>query len=296
MGISRYSLAVVLTIIVALAAVVWLYPSDEDFASDNVSWNGMNDFAELFGAVPMSELSVLPAEAGGTTLLVVPGTPFTAAELDGIREYALSGGTLVLLDDYGYGNSVLHHLGVDAAFSGAPLLDPMFNYRNKSFPRVSDLEAAAGAARIVLNHATALTGVSDGDVLGRSSRFSYLDENGDGAWGDGEMYGPFPVAAVIEAGAGRVVLVGDPSILINSMLAMDDNRAFVKSIVGFGGGSRVLLDQSHLADTSLQKTKDSLSAVRQALARPVGVLALVTVIVMLALRPVWRREKGAVIG
>ena len=40
----------------------------------------------------------------------MPYTPFTAAELTQMKQFVENGGKLILMDDFGYGNSFLVHM------------------------------------------------------------------------------------------------------------------------------------------------------------------------------------------
>jgi len=80
-------------------------------------------------------------------------------------------------------------------------------------------------------------------VLARSSPYAYLDADRDEELDDEEELASRPVATVEGVGEGYVVVVGDPSALINAMLDRPGNRAFVRAL--FAGHDRALLDYSH---------------------------------------------------
>ena len=94
--------------------------------------------------------------------------------------------------------------------------------------------------------------------------------------------------------SGRVILVSDPSIFINSMSTLDDNYGVIENIAGITS-TQLFLDQSHLPYSDLHYTKDLLADVRSVIATPVGTLALVAVLLIIILRPMWPR-KGDGIG
>ena len=168
----------VLVILLGLSAVVWFYPPTGDFRVDNPFWNGISTLRDQTQATSLSSLSNLPSTGEGTALIIVPYEPFSEAELIQLHSYVSSGGTLVLLDDYGFGNQVLGRLGLDAQFSGQPLLDPLFDYRNKWLPKITEFAEtplSANVSSIVFNHATSLNGTSDMTVVAYSSSFSFLD-------------------------------------------------------------------------------------------------------------------------
>jgi len=224
-------------------------------------------------------------------LIVIPYLDFTEAELDKLKDYVLKGGTLLILDDYGYGNKILEYFGLSQRFSGAPLLDPLFNYKNKQFPKVMDFTPEIeGVEGILLNHASSLSGVSEEEVLAWSSQFSFLDLDNNSAWDEGEPMGPLPVAAHIKLSEGNIVLVADPSILINSM-DMEDNYRFIKKLIEIENPNPVVfIDQSHLPGAALDEAKGVLATVQANLRTPLGTIGLIAVILILILRPVWRRR------
>ncbi len=79
-------------------------PPTGDFRVDNPFWNGMTTLNTQLKPTAIDSLSNLPPNPEGTTLLIVPYEQFSSIELQEIKTYVSGGGTLVLLDDYGYGN------------------------------------------------------------------------------------------------------------------------------------------------------------------------------------------------
>jgi hypothetical protein len=285
-----------LLIVLVLSVIVWFYPPTGDFAVDNPFWNGLSSLGNQAKVVPLDSLGDLPSAGKGTSLLMVPYERFTEVELAQVRSYVSSGGTLVLLDDYGFGNQVLGGLGLDMRFTGQPLLDPLFDYRNKWLPKITDFvstQLSANVSSIVFNHATALIDTSGESVVAYSSSFSFLDVNDNGGWDSGEPSGAFPVVSYDEVGQGYVVAVADPSLLINSMVNLDDNLQFVNNVVSIQGSTpRIFVDQAHLPKASLDEVKATLSAAYGVVASPLGTLSLIIVVLALSLKPIWRKRES----
>jgi len=283
-----------LTTLILLAALIWFYPSTGDFRLDNPFWNGLTTFTTKFKASTIESLNNLPSTAKGTVLILIPYSQLTEQELEKLRSYVLKGGTLILLDDYGFGNQVLSHLGLEVRFTGSPLLDPLFNYKNKWLPKITDFPQTpltGNIKSIVLNHATALCNTSESEVLAWSSRFSFLDLDGDSVWDPDEPTGPFPIATYVRVGEGYVVAVADPSIIINSMIVLGDNMAFMENIVGLGGEkSKVIIDQSHLPIGPLEEAKETIAEAYTLASSPIGTLSLITLILALTLYPIWKKR------
>ena len=293
---SRKVLPVLMLLIVlVLSAIVWFYPPTGDFRVDNPFWNGLSSLSDQTKIVPVDSLGNLPSSGKGTALLLVPYEQLTTTELAQLRSYVSSGGTLVILDDYGFGNQILTSLGLNMKFTGQPLLDPLFDYRNEWLPKITDFTstpASANVSSIVFNHATALNGTSDVSVIASSSSFSFLDVNNNGEWDSGEPTGPLPVAAYVKVDQGYVVTVADPSLLINGMINMDDNLHFTNNIVSIQGSNpQVFVDQSHLPKAALDGAKADLAVVYGVVASPLGTLSLIVVVLALSLKPFWKRRE-----
>jgi len=264
-----------------IAAALWVYPSSTDFAGANPYWHGTRWSRAELRIAGLRAPANLPAEPKGTVLIVIPAVPPRMDHLDRLARYVAAGGVLVVLDDFGQGNRILARLGSTARFHGKRLADPLFNYRNPRLPRITELAPAATAAgvrEIVFNHATALDGIAGMTVLARSSPVSYLDLNGNGRRDGDDPGGPFPVAAVTPVGLGTLVVVGDPSLLLNSMLDLGQNRRFLQYLFQFAGSAaQVYLDEASLPRAPLDRAKVGLAQARALIAHPLLAYALAAV-------------------
>jgi hypothetical protein len=283
-----------LFIILTFSLIIWFYPPTADFRVDNPFWNGLETFDKQENANPIDTLSNLPATATGTTLVIIPYTEYTETELTQIKTYVTNGGTLVLLDDYGYGNQILSNLGAGIIFSGQQLIDPLFNYHTKTLPKITDFttnKITANVSSILFNHATALK-VTSATVAAYSSSFSFIDENNNQNHEATEETGPLPVIAYQQIGQGHVIAIADPSLLINSMIKLDDNQQLINNAINFQKlNPEVYIDQSHLTSTALDQSKAALNVVYQAATSPMGTILLVTALLAVAFYPIIRKVK-----
>jgi len=272
--------AVAILLVAALCVV--FYPTVQDFMVGNSLWNGLADLSREQKAGFLDSITQLPELPERKVLLSIPYLPYTEEGLAELKEFVTGGGRLILMDDYGRGNEVLEYLNLPVRFSGQMLLDPLFCYKNPRLPRITDFAPEvkkAGVKSVVLNHATVLVNTGSGEVLAWSSEQSFLDLDEDGKRSPGEPKGPFPVAARFGLGRGKVILVSDPSILINSMMGKDDNRAFLNCLLGYNiepGG--LLVDRAHLEKSPLDESKLKLARARELFSRPPVALGLVLVI------------------
>ena len=278
-------LVIILVVFVSLAAI-WFYPSVQAFMASNTMWNGINKFSKEFNVQNIDSFAALPVAPKQDVLIAVPYVPYTTDELAQMKQFVENGGKLVMMDDFGYGNSFLEYAGIPARFDNTPLLDPLFNYKNEYFPRILDFNASVTSSDIkviAFNHGTALSGVSQSQVLAWSSSMSFLDTNQNGNLDPGETQGPFVVAASISLGEGTVDLVSDSSMIMNAAAGSNDNNAFVNYLMTSNGTpAKVLFDRSQVTKSPLDASKIQLDNMRGVLSNPytlVGIIALVFVII-----------------
>ncbi len=284
---------VILTIVVGITLViaVWFFPSNEDFRTENPFWNGIKDISSTTPILPLESLSELPKLPPGSALILIPYLDFTSTELEELNRFVTQGGSLILADDYGCGNQILEYLGLRARFSGQTLLDPLFNHRNQWFPRVSRLSSNSitnGVDNLILNHATCLIKVETSDTIALSSPFSFLDSNGNQAWDEYEPTGPLPVISQHKLDSGQVILISDPSIIINSMNQIESNDTLLQNIAAVTSG--LFIDQSHLPPSNLHQSKNLLASIHSLLITPLGTLGLVVLALVITLIPIWHKK------
>ena len=286
MKVSSILFSVFVLVLVISLLSIWFYPSIQDFMASNTKWNGIYNFSGEFEADNTDSLEALSDSPQNVVLIAIPYQDYTAEELAQIKQFVDAGGSLLLMDDYGYGNNILGYLGVVTRFAASPLLDPLFNFRNQNLPRITDFSSQVKESKIevvMFNHATALTGVPESTGIAWSSSASFLDLNENGVLDQGELKGPFAVAAEFRLGQGRLALVSDPSIILNAMVDRDDNYQFMRYLTRDPEGQReIVVDISHLTKDPLDVSKTRLIDTRKALSSPyalVGITALIFVVV-----------------
>jgi hypothetical protein len=289
-------LMITLAIILAASlAVVWLYPSAQDYMDGNTMWNGINRFSKEFNVTQEESLTGYLKPYEKQTLVAIPYLAYSDADLAEIQKLIDNGGTLIIMDDFGYGNSILQYLGLNARFSNQILLDPLFAYKNQNMPKITNFSSGlkdAGITSLTLNHATAIEGVDANDILARSSEYSFLDTTLNGNLDTDEAKGPYAIAAAISLNKGTVVLIADPSLIINTMVNMADNNRFMTYIFErYSKGTAISFDRSHLSRSPLDTSKIKLAYFRQMLYNPYVVL--IAVFLLFAVITLFLRKKEA---
>lgn len=284
---------VVVAVAAICAVVIWAFPPNDDFHPQSRSWNGSSQFVQRHRAAPVGSLADLPRLDGGTVLFVIPYRRPASVDLQQLQVYVEGGGTLVLADDFGFGNSVLEELHLPYRFHGSLLRDPVFHSKGSAFPLATAVTGSSfteGVAALALNYPTALEGEGMTAVV-HSSSFSFLDLNADGERQETEPSGPLPIVAYVKVGKGRLILISDPSIIINSMLGLEGNQQLLSNLVASAGLSpRVYLAQSPLPHGTLVRAKGVLAAAQDIGKRP-GIFALFVIAAVVSfLSPYWNRR------
>ncbi len=267
--VTTYIIIIALVLFILLLSMAFpLVTNSADFSIYNSGWNGCSRLAvrtyDTGRFTPNLELSSgeemeivhrdivsydLQPELS-TMVFLGPKRDFDAQETDHIHNFLINGGNVLLADDIGRGNSLLNALeGTDSRFVRDPVLDLSFE-KKPHFAVAYDLKdhpITKNVSHILLNKPTAIEPDENATSLVYTSRASWLDKNRNGIWDLGEPKGGFPVLTVEPYGRGSLVLLSDPSVLINSMLDKLDNRIFANNILGYISAEKdnVIFDESH---------------------------------------------------
>lgn len=227
-GYLLLGLSIAAIILISLVVVI---PSTDDFSPDNPLWNGLSSFYEQFNASTISgSLAQLSAElpAHGALVIVGPSGNISAAEALELRRFLERGGILIVADDFGSGNFILSLMGISTRISGELLEDDIYMFKSPFLPRA---RVNGSGLELYLNYASVVEPDGRGYCLAYSSPFSYLDLNSNGKREKDEPYGPFCVAYAEPVGSGRLVVLPDASVFINSMLNYGDNDVFLEDLL-----------------------------------------------------------------
>ena len=185
----------------------------------SAEWDGLADFiaiaqAELPGRViARSNLDYTDLKREDGIVLVHPEQSIDAESL---ARFMRDGGRVVLCDDYGEGDELLAHFGIERVALPQPVL--MLRH-NTAFPiaePASEHSVVWGVSRVVLNHASGLRPPELSPVL----KVRGADEE-------------VLVAVAGAVGQGRLLAIGDGSVFMNSMLRFPGNRTLATGVVRY---------------------------------------------------------------
>jgi hypothetical protein len=242
----------VLGLSVCVGLVTAAGTSEAPFSPTNWGWDGSTEFRSE--AIARSEARIVrstdayqQAPPNETVAFILsPTTDYEPIEGDRVRQFVRAGGTVFVADDFGpYSNELLRSLGVDTRLNRVLLRDNRYFYPAPAMPvarNVSNRPLVDETDALSLNYATSLD-PNNATVLVRTSKFAYEDRNRNGKIDYNETLAAYPVATVESIGRGQVIVVGDPSIVTNSMFDLAGNRVFVTRLLD--SHERVLIDRSN---------------------------------------------------
>lgn len=267
-----YAAVAVMAIAIALLAVSMTAPAistTEDFSIFNSGWNGTSRLAVMtyqtgkfvptfqvestgtdISVTQIALTTIAPDPRTSALIIIGPTKEFTEAEGTLVGNFVRDGGRLVLADDFGTGNSLLSKMGAGSRFSGDLVMDLAFE-KQPAFSVVFDIRPdplTTNVTTLLFNYPSSITvNATTTETIAYSSIASWRDTNGNKVQDPGEPRGPFPLIARERLGLGTIVLLSDPSVLINGMRGNMDNEVFATNLVAEACRERteVYFDESH---------------------------------------------------
>jgi len=261
-----------MVVAVVLLSITLLTPAVSttvDFSIFNTGWNGTSElavstyeagkFAPTFVTKATgTEMQVvelgfdeIALDPTASTLVVIgPTLGFTADEGRIVGDFVRQGGVLFLADDFGSGNELLEGVGSTLRISNILVMDLAFD-KKPEFSVCFDLRPdplTRNVSSILLNYPSSIiTNSASVRAIAYSSIASWQDVNGDKERNLGEPSGPFVIMAREELGNGTVIVLSDPSVLINGMAKNLNNSALDENLIAqiSTGRASVFFDESH---------------------------------------------------
>ena len=274
----------------ALVLVGHLSTNNLEFSQYNGGWNGTSRFftdLDRHRLVEISEPAQLISNSTNTTLLIIaPWRQPTDQELAGYRRFIERGNTIVLADDFGTGNAILRELKsrISILPGNVSSLDRKYAdpYTVVVYPSANDT-LIDNIPSLLLNRPAPLRG---GTPIMQTSVMSWVDLNGDRKINNLEVLGAINVIASDNIGSGRIIVVSDPSIFINSMYDIEqpNNQLFIHNLIN--GNEPVLLDQMN----SRTRNAEGLNEILHLIKTRLMIELLFVCVLMLFIAWIWKRK------
>ncbi len=242
---------VFITVLVLLATaplyVISLTPTLTPYSPFNTHWNGYSLASSNWGGTQVLsplEVKLNPKE---NTYIIVPQKPVSTEEANALRSFVLNGGVLIVLSDKSEpANRLLEELGCTTRLSGSILRDPI---RYLKTPELAKARTPSPAPNntLLLDVATVVEPGENTTILCMTSPSAFVDVDENGYYTPGEPKGMFPIVVSERLGMGRVVVVGDPDIMVNKVIETSrENAALLGRVIG---SRKPLFDVGHLNQT-----------------------------------------------
>jgi len=225
-------------------------PNDLSDLKENLEDEGYS-IASLFSSPLM--LSQMEQGDQNNSILFIIGVEqsYSEFEASALQEFMNNGGSIVLADDFGYGNTAVSNFqSVGVSLFNKPLYD-MRNTNNPSgffepgdnasIVHLHATPAFGGNQQYELlwSQATALKTSQSTTEHAWSSLHSFVDLNGNGEGDADEVANktgkgiPVIVEAKVGKNGGKLMIIADPSMFINDLLDEDDNWEFTRDMVAY---------------------------------------------------------------
>ncbi|AWB28555.1 DUF4350 domain-containing protein [Halococcoides cellulosivorans] len=246
----RIALAVV-AVAVLVVLVATTASSTVTFDPYNPDWNGTSEFRALAAEQGSAELITDASAYDGldadrsVVFVLAPEQPHYARSGQAMQSYMDRGGTVVVAGDRGRSADWLVQNLTRYRIDRTPVRDLAAFTEGTALPLVHPPadRPIDGVDSVATNLPGSIDNVPDEQRVLVTASTAFRDADGDGEPDDDEPLGPFTVAATQSVGDGRMIVLADPSLFIDSMLDRADNRAFVTHL--FGDADRVVIDRSH---------------------------------------------------
>nr|WP_319375664.1 DUF4350 domain-containing protein [uncultured Methanoregula sp.] len=272
--------------------VLHLSTNNLEFSRYNTGWNGTSSFfsdLDRHRIAYVYEPGALAQSPKNSTLLIIaPKNHPAPAAILAYRSFVSRGNTLILADDFGTGNEILK--GLESHISILPgnlsSLDQRYlnSYMVVAYRESGNATAGDLPASIALDRPAALDG---GTPLMLTSVMSWIDANGDRRLNTVEDMGTFPVMSSEAMGSGKIIVLSDPSILINSMYTQPENsddRELIRGVLKSDGP--VLVDQMNSRTADASGISEILHVIRTTIIIEISLLGLL----VFALAWTWKKR------
>ncbi|MEO8877548.1 MAG: DUF4350 domain-containing protein [Polyangiaceae bacterium] len=222
--LPRYPISAgLLALMAALSVAVSALAAPFDLLGTD--WEGCSDFLRI-GREELSDTRIVATDRIDYSTLTPEDSlillhPEKTLDVMSLTRFMHAGGRVILLDDYGTGDALLEHFDLERI--AVPEHPNQELRHNPSFAIATPAGLHAVVTdvdRVVTNHPTGLKHPGLSPVL------KIVGTNGD----------PDVLIAVAgQVSNGRLLVVGDPSIVINSMLRYPGNKAFAKGLIRYAG-------------------------------------------------------------
>jgi len=242
-------LALFIVSVSALSALLYI-PTTTPFSPWNTGGDGLSELLDKLGATPVRGLSSVDC---GSTVILVPLRLLSSEEVEELKRLVDCGSTVIVGDSKGFSAPLLEALGISAVFEG-PVMDEIGKLRYRWVLR-TEVGGTLNLTAVIPNASAVSVQPKPDAVYAYTSRYAYLDLDGDGFYSVGEPMGSFLVLAGWRIGRGAVVLISSSLFFTNDYIGLGGN---LELLSGISSDGRLYLYTEPLDLPPLDRLKESL--------------------------------------
>lgn len=221
----------IVLLIAAAALLIQFSGTDTEYSRFNTNWNGTSDFFASADAPDIYDYKDLEGKTNTTLLVIAPTKEFGG---NALLTYVKSGNTLIIADQSGNANRfLLTTAGTGIRVVDAPLRSSDWEYKDAGLIRGYVTEGSSlfgtDAEKLFVNYPGYVTG---GKTILETSQLSWIDTNGNNVADKDEPLKVYSLAASYTIGSGKIIVISDPSIFVNSMqnIQYKENTAVLNAL------------------------------------------------------------------
>lgn len=211
---KKVALITVLLLILAGGAILTqLTTSDAEYSRYNIGWNGTSEFFLLAAEKELiHSYAELEGRTNSTLLIIAPSKVPEDLDL-----YLAAGNTVMIVDQSNVSNEFLEKVSSTMRVFDEPVRSTYQEYRDPGLFRGTAVGEVYGEdiPNMIFNYPGYITG---GKAVFTTSYLSWIDTNRNNIPDASEPLKVYTLIAQENVSAGKVVVIADPSLFINSMI------------------------------------------------------------------------------
>lgn len=275
-------LSLIVMVVIVLLALFYI-PTNTSYSIFNDNWNGLSRIVEL-GGTPLLDYESLFENPSSKALLIISQKNFTEEETSTLIDFIRKGGYVIVLSEHD--NLLLDRLG-GIRIIDLPVLDSLYYYKSFSLPVAKALLNNTNIS-ILLNIPKSLEVDNKWTPFIITSRYSFTDINGNGTFDSFEERKSHVIGAYRRLGLGKVFVIADLDVFINSMLELYNNSNLIQLL---RNGRELCIDLKHIDLSPVDNLKTTIYFMETRLPRIAELLLVLAIAVGYYLLVV-RREGG----
>lgn len=223
---KNMALAIIYVIVISIIAIVKNVSSTSPYSPYNINPDG---YSNLVYVIDLEIIKKIDSINSKDVVILIPlAREIVIEEFEKLKKLILSGSTIVLLDENGFSNNFLRHIGLDIRVENYKILDEISKYSSREYPVIftkTGLRLSTYKPSYIV-----LKNNLDENVFGTTSPYAYADINSDGFYTLGEEINIFAIIYSASIGNGSIWLITDLDILSNRIIDSFNNKEFLKSL------------------------------------------------------------------